>query len=63
MIQHAFRKLSRVNLISKDRKLVFYLSVSNWLAIQTGDYDIIIYFCVNSMTLATLLKKCNVMMT
>ena len=60
-IQHAFSKPSLVNLISKDANLVFYLSVYPLLnTIQTSDYDVIFYFCVDSASLA---KKCNVIMT
>ena len=50
-IQHAFSKLSLVNLISKDTKLVFYLPV--YKLIQTSDNDVFIEFCVDSMSLTT----------
>ena len=64
MIQHAFSKLSLVNLISKDANLVFYLSVYPLLnTLQTSDYDVMFYFCVDSASLATSFKKCNIMMT
>ena len=44
-IQHAFSKLSLVNLISKDANLVFYLSVYPLLnTLQTSDYDVILMF-------------------
>ena len=62
-IQHAFSKINRVNMISKDANLVFYLSVYPLFHIQTSDYDVFFYFCVNSVSLATALKKCNVIMT
>ena len=63
-IQQAFSKPSLVNLISKDTKLVFYLSVFPLLTtLQTSDYDVIFDFCVDSASLATSLKKCNVIMT
>ena len=64
MIQHAFSKLSLVNLISKDANLVFYLSVYPLLnALQTSHYDVIFEVCVDSASLATSFKKCNVIMT
>ena len=64
MIQHVFSKPSLVNLISKDADLVFYLSVYPLLnTLQTSDYDVIFDFCVDSATLATSFKKCNVIMT
>ena len=47
-------KLSLVNLISKDTNLVFYLS---------SDYEVIFDFCVDSASLATSFKKCNIIMT
>ena len=63
-IQHAFSKPSLVNLISKDASLVFYLSVYPLLnTLQTSDYDVIFDFCVDSVSLATSFKKCNVIMT
>ena len=57
-IQHAFSKSSLVNLISKDANLVFYLSVyplSNTL--QSSDYDVIFYFCVDSASLERSFKS------
>ena len=39
-IQHAFSKMNRVNMISKDANLVFYLSVYPLFHIQTSDYDV-----------------------
>ena len=64
MIQHALSKLSLVNLISKDANLVFYLSVDTLLnTLQTSDYDVIFYFCIGSASIATSLKKSNVIMT
>ena len=63
-IQHAFSKPSLVKLISKDSKLVFYLSIYILLnTLQTSDYDVFFYFCVDSASFATSLKKCNVIMT
>ena len=63
-IQHAFSKPSLVNLISKDANLVFYLSGNPLLnTLQTSDYDVFFDFCVVSASLATLFKKCNVIMT
>ena len=48
-IQHAFSKPSLVNLKSKVAKLVFYLSVYPLMnTLQTSDYDVIFYFCVDS---------------
>ena len=64
MIQHAFSKPSLVNLISKDANLVFYLSVYPLLnTLKTIDYDVILDFCVDSASLTTSYKKCNVIMT
>ena len=63
MIQHAFSKPSLVNLISNDANLVFYLSVYTLLnTLQTSDYDVVFYFCIDSASLATSFKKCNVIM-
>ena len=31
--------------------------------VETSDYDVIFDFCVNSASLATSFKKCNVIMT
>ena len=59
VIQHAFSKLSLVNLISKDANLVFYLSVYPLLnTLQTREYHIIFGFCVSNF-----IQKCNVIMT
>ena len=54
MIQHAFSKLSLVNLISKDANLVFYLSV--YPLFQTSDYVLVSIF-VDSASLATTFKN------
>ena len=63
-LNNAFSKPSLVNLISKDANLVFYLSVYPLLnTLQTSDYDVYFYFCVDSSSLATSFKKCNVIMT
>ena len=63
-IQHAFSKPSLVNLISKDTHQVFYLSVYPLLnPLQISDYDVIFHFCVDSASLATSFKECNVIMT
>ena len=60
----AVSKPSLVNLISKDANLVFYLSVYPLLnTLQTSNYDVIFDFCVDSASLATSFKKCNVIMT
>ena len=43
---------------------IFYLSV--YLLLNTfkiSDYDVFFYFCVDSESLATSFKKCNVIMT
>ena len=63
-IRHAFSKPCLVNLISKDVNLVLYLinQSTRWFTLQTREYDIIINFCVDSASLATLFKKCNVIM-
>ena len=63
MIQLPFSKLSLVNLISKEAKMIFYLSFTNCFMLQTRDYDIIFDFCVDSASFATSFKKCNVIMT
>ena len=48
----------------KDANLVFYLSVYPLLnTLQTSHYDVIFDFCVDSASLATSFKKCNVIMT
>ena len=45
-------------------RTLFYLSVYPLLnTLQTSDYDVIFYFCVDSASLATSFKKCNVIMT
>ena len=63
-IQHAFSKPSLVNLISKDANLVFYLSVYPLLkTLRTSDYDVTFDVCVDSASIATSFKKCNVIMT
>ena len=64
-IQHAFSKPCLVNLISKDANLLIYLSVSKLIhcSNDSSDYDVIIDFCVGSMSLTKSFKKCNVMMT
>ena len=54
MIQHAFSMPRLVNLISKDA----------FIRLQaTSDYDVIVDFLVDWMSLTTSFKKCNVMMT
>ena len=43
--------------------LVFYLLVYPLLnTLQYSDYDVIFYFCVDSASLVTSLKKCNAIM-
>ena len=62
--EHGKLDISLVNLISKDSNLVFYLSVYPLLnTLQTIDYDVIFYFCVDSPSVATSFKKCNVIKT
>ena len=57
-------KVEPGKLISKDANLVFYLSVYPLLnTLQTSDYDVIFDFRVDSASLATSFKKCNVIMT
>ena len=64
MIQHTFSKSSLLNMISKDANLVFYLSVyTNWFNLQTSDLGVIIDFHVDSKSLTTSFKKCNIIMT
>ena len=64
MIQHAFSKPSLVNLISKDVNLVFFLSVYPLLnTLQTSNYEVVSDFCVDSASVATSFKNCNVIMT
>ena len=42
-IQHAFSKLSLVNVISKDANLIFSIyQFTNWFTLETSDYDVII---------------------
>ena len=56
--------IARLALVSKDANLVFYLSVyTHCFTLQTSDYDVIFDFCVDSASLATSFKKCNVIMT
>ena len=56
-IQHAVLKPSRVNLISKDENLVFYLSVYKLSSLQTSEYDVIVDFNVDSKSVNTSFKK------
>ena len=45
---------------------ILYMTIyqlTNLFTVQTIDYDIIIDFCVDSASLATSFKKCNVIMT
>ena len=51
---------AQLNMISKYARLIFYLSVYPQ---QTSNYHVIFDFCVDSVSLATLFKKCNVIMT
>ena len=62
-IQHAFSKPSLINLISIDANLVLYYQFTHCVTHQTSDLDLIFDFCVDSATLATSFKKCNVIMT
>ena len=56
-IQHTILKLCLVNFISKDTNLVFYLSVNKLF--HSSYYQVwrIMDFCVDSMSLTTLLKS------
>ena len=59
-----FLKAEPGKLDTKNANLVFYLSV--YLLLNpplTSDYDVIVDFCVDSASLATSFKKCNVIMT
>ena len=48
----------------KRREHGIYLSVYSLLnTLQTSDYDVIFDFCVDSASLVTSFKKCNVIMT
>ena len=62
-IQHEFSKLSLVNLISKDMNLVFYLLVCPLFHSSNKRLWRNFRFFVDSVSLATSLKKCNVIMT
>ena len=62
-IQHAFLKLSLVNLISKTRTMYSINQLTHSFSLQTSDYDVLSDFCVDSVSLATSFKKCNVIMT
>ena len=54
-------KLSKLDI--KRREPSIFYQFTNLFTVQTSDYDVIIDFCVNSVSLATSLKKCNVIMT
>ena len=38
-------------------------SLPSWFTLQTSKYDVMIDYCVDSASLATSFKKCNVIMT
>ena len=42
---------------------ILFISYPLLNTIQTSDYDVIFDFCVDSASLATSFKKCNVIMT
>ena len=58
IIQHAFSKPSLVNLISKDANLVFYLSAYQ----ETSEYDVMIYFYVDSVSLQNIQRHHDLIM-
>ena len=51
------------NRASKDANLVFYLSVFPLFTLQASDYDVFFDFCVDSASLSTSFKTCNVVIT
>ena len=59
MIQRVFLKPSLVKFLSKDTSHIFY-QFPHRFTLQTGDFNIIINFQVNS-TSSTSFKKCNVL--
>ena len=42
---------------------ILFISLPIVDTLQTNNYDVIFYFCVDSASLATSFKKCNVIMT
>ena len=42
---------------------ILFISLPIVYTLQTNNYDVIFYFCVDSASLATSFKKCNVIMT
>ena len=42
---------------------IYQLHVTSWFTVKTSDYDVIIDFCIDSVSLATSFKKCNVIIT
>ena len=40
-----------------------FFQFTYWFTLQASDYDVIIIFCVNSVSLEVSFKKCNVIMT
>ena len=42
---------------------ILFISLPIFDTLQTSDYDVIFDFCVDSASLATSFKKCNVIMT
>ena len=48
----------------KRRELgILFISLQRWFTLQSSEYDVMINFCVDSASLATSFKKCNVIMT
>ena len=42
---------------------ILFISLPIVEHLQTSNYDVLFYFCVDSASLATSFKKCNVIMT
>ena len=56
-----FSKLKLVYFLSKEANLVYSIDqFTNWFTLQTGDYDIIIEFPVDSRS-SKVFRKCNVL--
>ena len=49
--------------IKKKQTWYFIYQFTHCFTRQTSNYDVIFYFCVNSVSLAMSFKKCNVIMT
>ena len=61
-IQHAFSTSGKLYIKSRKHGILFYQFI-NCFTLQTSDYDVSFDFCVDSASLATSFKKCNVSMT